>query len=278
MKKTTETKNQTNFINYLKNRNFSSHTIKAYYKAIFRQYNNQSLTTIKITSFIKSLVQKNKPTTCKLYTAALVSYSKWQKTSNNIDWEKIKSFIPNQVQKFFDTINEQELILLKEARFEKNAKIWQRNNLILDFLFYSGLRVSELTNIRHCDWRNNSLKVLGKGNKYRFVFLPENLIRCIKSNSFDYLFISHQGQRILSNQIREIVRRRLKLTGIKKNISPHSFRRSFATLLNNRGCKLTTIQKLLGHSHITTTTQYIQNSYEELYQDYSKLWSKEIII
>ena len=64
---------------------------------------------------------------------------------------------------------------------------------------------------------------------------------------------------------------------IKKKITPHTFRRSFATLLNSRKCNLTTIQKLLGHSHITTTANYIHNSYEELYADYSRLWKTEPI-
>jgi site-specific recombinase XerD len=68
---------------------------------------------------------------------------------------------------------------------------------------------------------------------------------------------------------------RTKLTNFKKWITPHSFRRSFATLLNNRGCKLTTIQKLLGHSNIETTAQYIHNDYNTLYADYSKLWKNE---
>ena len=78
-----------------------------------------------------------------------------------------------------------------------------------------------------------------------------------------------------------LIKQRTLLTSIKKKISPHTFRRSFATLLNNKGARLTTIQKLLGHSNLETTASYIHNSWEELYQDYSRLWkspetSKEI--
>ena len=64
---------------------------------------------------------------------------------------------------------------------------------------------------------------------------------------------------------------RTKLAKINKHITPHTFRRSFATLLHNKGTNLTTIQKLLGHSHITTTASYIHNDYDYLYNDYSKL-------
>ncbi|CAG8744541.1 11949_t:CDS:1, partial [Cetraspora pellucida] len=73
-------------------------------------------------------------------------------------------------------------------------------------------------------------------------------------------------------QARIIIYRKTKKTGINKHISPHTFRRSFATLLNNREVRLTTIQKLLGHASIETTTAYIHNSHEELYKDYSKLF------
>ncbi|CAJ0761338.1 15540_t:CDS:2 [Entrophospora sp. SA101] len=93
-------------------------------------------------------------------------------------------------------------------------------------------RVSELVNIRHSDYANG--KPLS---------------------------------RILINQL---IQQRARLSGIKKVVSPHTFRRTFATLLNNKGAQLTTIQKLLGHSHITTTASYIHNSSEELYQDYRK--------
>ena len=62
-------------------------------------------------------------------------------------------------RKFFDILTLQELEQLKQAQAERNHKTYQRNNLIFDFLFYSGLRVSELVNIRHSDWQGKSLQV-----------------------------------------------------------------------------------------------------------------------
>ena len=141
----------------------------------------------------------------------------------------------------------------------------------MDFLFYTGLRVSELVNIRHKDYANEQLRILGKGNKMRYVFLPPFLVQYLNPYSSNYLFTNSQGGKLTDNRIWYIVKEKLVKSGIRKKITPHTFRRSFATLLNNRGCNLTTIQKLLGHSHITTTQAYIHNSYEELYQDYSKL-------
>ena len=68
------------------------------------------------------------------------------------------------------------------------------------------------------------------------------------------------------------IKRKCRQAGIKKNISPHSFRRSLATNLYNRGGKLDTIQKQLGHASLDTTLGYIHNDYQTLYADYSKLW------
>jgi len=71
--------------------------------------------------------------------------------------------------------------------------------------------------------------------------------------------------------IRQIIQQRLKSAGIKKPITPHSFRRSFTTLLHNNGAKLTIIQNLLGHDSILTTEKYIQNTQQTIYEEYSKL-------
>ena len=105
----------------------------------------------------------------------------------------------------------------------------------------------------------------------RFVLLPEFLITRFNANSTDYLFTNQRGNPIKAEYIRWLLKARAEKAEIKKKITPHTFRRSFATLLNGKGARLTTIQKLLGHSHLNTTANYIHNSYEELYTDFSKL-------
>lgn len=93
----------------------------------------------------------------------------------------------------------------------------------------------------------------------------------MENNNHDYLFTNLKKQPLKPLVIRQIIQQRLKATGIDKNITPHSFRRSFATHLHNNGAKLTTIQHLLGHDSITTTERYIQSDYGTLHADYSKL-------
>lgn len=132
-------------------------------------------------------------------------------------------------------------------------------------------------NIRHGDWdyQQQTLRVLGKGNKVRYVFLAPWLIKHFQSSRRDYLFTTDKGKKLPREWISAIIKQRTEKAGIKKRITPHSFRRSFATLLNNRGTQLTTIQKLLGHARLETTANYIHNDYQTLYQDYSKLWTNQ---
>jgi len=142
---------------------------------------------------------------------------------------------------------------------------------MLDFLFYTGLRVKELVNIRHSDYQNEQLRILGKGNKVRYIPLPPFLAQYLQPYSNTYLFLTRKGNKLKETQVRTIINRKTERTGIKKRITPHTFRRSFATLLDRKKVRMTTIQKLLGHSHITTTAQYIHNDYETIFADYSKL-------
>ena len=260
-----------NYQIWLKEKGLAKGTIRLYGK-LARYYGKQPLTTENITQFIRQLTKKLAPPTCQLYLAGLVSYAKFLQTEKTIQWAKIHHLIPTQSQRFFTTINQRELLRLKLARFEQQEEIWHRNNLILELLFYSGIRVSELTNIRHRDWENNSLRIQGKGNKVRYVFLPPFLTDCFKLGAVGYLFTNPQEEKLTSAHIRRLIKRRVELAKINKWISPHTFRRSFATLLNSKGARLTTIQKLLGHSNLETTASYIHNSWEELYSDYSRLW------
>ncbi|WNE41248.1 MAG: Tyrosine recombinase XerC [Mycoplasmataceae bacterium] len=88
----------------------------------------------------------------------------------------------------------------------------------------------------------------------------------------DYLFLTRNGKHLTKGQILRNIKRRAKLAGITKNISLHTFRRSFATNSHNKGMRLDTIQKQLGHVNVNTAMEYIHNDYQALYADYSKLW------
>jgi site-specific recombinase XerD len=258
------------YLTWLQEKNLSPTTIRCYLDTLAKF--NQSFTTQGLKSYFLQNQKTYQPTTLKTKQYALNSYLKFKHLK--VEWEKIARLIPKVQKKFFSTLKEEELARLKQAKVEKNPQVYQRNNLLLDFLFYSGVRINELVNIRHQDWHHNQLKVHGKGNKVRFIFLPNFLIKHINPSTPGYLFTNQRGNQIQAEYIRWLLKERTRQAQLSKNITPHTFRRSFATLLYQKGAQLMTIQKLLGHSSVQTTEGYIHNSWDYLYGDYSRLWRK----
>lgn len=267
-------KQLTNYLNFLKRRDLSQNTVRNY-KYVIKKYlgNNASINTADLKDYIKKSLKNLSPTTCQENLNILLLYAKYCRITK-INKESITRIIPKFQQRYFPTVTLEEIASLKQARFEKNEQIWARNNLILDLLIGSGLRVSELTNIRHCDYINGMLKILGKGNKYRWVFIPEEIAEKFNPQSTNYFFTNQLKTKIWRHYITQIIHKRTKLAGIKKHLTAHSLRRSFATLLSNNGAKLTSIQKFLGHARLETTANYIHNDQQFLREDYLKLWKK----
>lgn len=146
----------------------------------------------------------------------------------------------------------------------------QRNRAILETLYSCGLRVSELTNLKLSDlyFDEGFIKVDGKGNKQRLVpispraikeiklyFLDRNRVN-IKKDYEDYVFLSRRGTNLSRIMIFHLIKELAETTGIIKNISPHTFRHSFATHLLEGGANLRAIQCMLGHESIATTEIY----------------------
>ena len=146
----------------------------------------------------------------------------------------------------------------------------QRNRAMIEMMYGSGLRVSELIDVKlsNIDIEHSFMKVEGKGSKQRLVPLSEEaekqmnlwlLIRnemIIQKGFEDHLFLNRRGAKLTRVMIFTIVKQLAQLAGIKKNISPHTFRHSFATHLLEGGANLRVIQQLLGHESIMTTEIY----------------------
>ena len=153
-----------------------------------------------------------------------------------------------------------------------------RNRAIIEVLFSCGLRVSELVNMKLSDLylEDRVLLVRGKGNKERLVpvsnkaiadlkrwFFDRNLMK-IKPREDDYVFLNRRGAHLTRTMILIMVKRQAEEAGIKKTISPHTFRHSFATALLQGGADLRSIQAMLGHEKIDTTLVYTHISNEQL--------------
>ena len=177
---------------------------------------------------------------------------------------------PKTQRKLPDTLSIDEINLMV-SKIEKNKNEYYRNIAIIETMYGCGLRVSELISLKISDLYldEDFLKVTGKGNKQRLVPISSINKKCIvnylnesrskikiKPTHSDTLFLNRRGKGLTRAMIFTIVKNLTKLAGIKKNISPHSFRHSFATHLLENGADLKTIQQMLGHESITTTEIY----------------------
>ena len=146
----------------------------------------------------------------------------------------------------------------------------QRNRAMLEVLYSCGLRVSELISLRYSDvyFDEGFIRVEGKGSKQRLVPISETAIREIKNYLLDrnrmvvkkgfedILFLSRRGTTLSRIMVFHIIKQQTEMAGVHKNVSPHTFRHSFATHLLEGGANLLAIQEMLGHENITTTEIY----------------------
>ncbi|MBE7652792.1 site-specific tyrosine recombinase [Tenacibaculum finnmarkense] len=178
---------------------------------------------------------------------------------------------PNTIRKLPDTLEKEEIDNLINA-IDLSHPQGERNKTIIETIFSCGLRVSELINLQLSDlfFNEGYIRVLGKGNKYRFVPIHSTTIDRLnfyindirpaitpKEKEEDIIFLNRRGSR-LSRQMIFIILKELAIkTNLKKSIGPHTLRHSFATYLLKNGADLRVIQQLLGHESITTTEIYV---------------------
>lgn len=157
------------------------------------------------------------------------------------------------------------------AAIDLSTNEGHRNRAIFEVLYACGIRVSELVNLKisNLHLEIGFIKVLGKGNKERLVPIGESAVKYLnfylderKKNDLcekgyeDIVFLNRRGKQLTRNMIFLIVKETASLAGIEKNVSPHTFRHSFATHLIEGGADLRVVQQLLGHESITTTEIY----------------------
>ena len=178
---------------------------------------------------------------------------------------------PKIGRKLPDTLSESEIDKLIQA-IDLGSNEGERNRAMLETLYGCGLRVSELIDLKISDlfFEEDFIKVTGKGNKQRFVPISSvnkkyiniyrNEIRVhlnIQEGFQDILFLNRRGKQLTRAMIFTIVKNLAVSIGLQKNISPHTFRHSFATHLLENGADLRAIQQMLGHESITTTEIYM---------------------
>lgn len=191
--------------------------------------------------------------------------------AEGIDSPKVEKYLP-------ETLNELSVKKLLEASREDSRPLARRDTAILELLYSSGLRVSELVNARleNIYLEDGAIRVTGKGNKTRVVpvgsaalealncYLKGERPSLVSRQSGSEIFLSKWGKKLTTTRIWQIVKQRAKLAGIEQNVYPHLLRHSFATHLLGNGADLRVIQELLGHADISTTQIYTHVDQKQL--------------
>ena len=280
MKWNTSSKEFENFLKF--ERNLSKNTISGYLADLKKlidylsqkniNYKPNQITTDLIREFLYSQSKKIKSSTQGRLISSLNLFFDFmilekiiiENPLEKIDYPKIGTSIPT-------TLTTMEIdSLITEAGLNKNNGL--RNETIIEVLYSCGLRVSELIDLKISDLflDENLIKVLGKGNKERFVPVSKTAkkliveyiesirnFKKIKKGHEDTLFINNRGQKLTRVMIYTILDNLANHIGLKKKISPHVLRHSFATHLIENGADIISIQKMMGHENIVTTEKYL---------------------
>jgi len=175
------------------------------------------------------------------------------------------------------TLSEDEVESLLHAP-NTDEPLGHRDRTMLELLYATGLRVSELINLKQSQVNFNQgvLRIVGKGDRERLIPLGEEAQRWLRDfidgprmeilleRQTDYLFPTRRGDRMTRQAFWHIIKRYAEKAGVRKKMSPHSLRHAFATHLLNRGADLRVVQLLLGHSDLSTTQIYTHVARERL--------------
>ena len=272
------------FVNYLRyERNMSPETIRAYEKDLhqFIRFFSKGdgipvtpgeITSLQVREYLADLRDKNyQKTTVVRKLATIRSFYKFLQKKGHVMASPLTEIQTPKVEKrlpHFLAVEEVERLLSAPQGTTFQSL---RDRAILEVLYSTGLRVSELTslNVADIDITGEILKARGKGRRERIMPMGrpalDSVARYIEARSAvprinesdpDALFLNRFGDRLSSRSIRKIMDKYIKVTGLNEKTSPHTLRHSFATHLLNRGANLRMVQELLGHKHLSTTQIY----------------------
>ena len=277
------------FIEYLIiDKKYSENTVKSYHNDLkkFQIFFNTNISNIKekhIKEYLKHLketgndyrtINHNISTLRSFYKFLLIEKVIKENPMEYIEMPKTKKSLPK-------TLSIEEIDKLLNIKLTDAFSY--RNKAMLELMYSSGLRVSELVNvnIHDIDTSNCIIRIMGKGKKERIVplgdyaikyielYLKEYREKLIKRELNEYLFINNHGKKMTRQGFFKIIKQLAKEQNIKTDFSPHTLRHSFATHLLNGGADLRSIQEMLGHESISTTQIYTHVSKEQLKENYN---------
>lgn len=279
------------FLKYLDNeKNYSKLTILNYSKDLKEFYdlskckNLERVTRDDVRNYLKILfLHDNKSSTVSRKISSLKSFYKYMREKGYVKINPVSSIrYPKREKSLpkFVHFNELEDIM----DISKNGEFGKRNYLIIELMYNTGVRVSELVNIKldDIDFSNKRIRIMGKGSYERFVFFGDYALRALneyidglrcellKGRKSEYLILNKDGRNITTRGVFKIIDNIIHETSIKTKVSPHTLRHTFATHLLDNGCDIRSVQDMLGHKSINSTEVYTHVTSERLKDVYFK--------
>ena len=261
-------------------RNVSSHTMDAYKKDI-NQYlvylgdldikNLSDVKSTHIRDYIRILSDGGMaPASISRIISSIRTYYRFLSSENILDENPVLLINnPKLPKKLPDVLSEKEISLIINA-IQESSQFYQRDKAIIELLYSCGIRVTELCNLEMSNLfiDEDLIRVMGKGNKERLLplgmrskkylddYIKHSRNSHIKKSGSSFVFVSRNGNQLTRAMINIILNKWTQVSGLKKSVSPHKLRHSFATHLLEGGADLRFVQALLGHSDISTTQIY----------------------
>ncbi len=279
------------FLDYLTGeKNSSSHTVKNYkidlreFVLFLKEKNFRDVSYLDIRSFLAHLQSRDySKSSISRKLACLRSFFKYLTRENKIESNPAAGIsTPKREKKLPDFLDPPEVVRLLEAP-DKNKWEEKREKAILETLYSSGLRVSELVGLNQEDVDSFGalVRVRGKGKKERIVPLGQMALQALQSylgyqpaprlkkiSSKVPLYLNRSGGRLTDRSVRRMINKYVRRTGLNKEVSPHMLRHSFATHMLDRGADLRSVQELLGHENLSTTQIYTHVTTQRLKEAY----------
>ena len=279
------------FLRYLLiDKGYSNNTIESYKRDLekFLEFNkNKSISKISnddLKQYIKYLNEQNlNEKSIARNISSLKSFYKFLSIEKFIDNNPSDAlFLPKVKKSLPNTLTEEEVFKLLDINLSDNYSY--RNKAMLELMYATGIRVSELVNLKlqDVDLSQDIIRTFGKGSKERVIpigdyakeylekYIYEYRGSMLKKEASEYLFLNNHGKKMSRQGFFKIIKKIAFEKGINKELSPHTLRHSFASHLLKYGADLRTIQELLGHSDITTTQVYTHITNEELKKNYNE--------
>lgn len=268
--------------------NYSSNTIKEYflhlktYKNYLDKHNidYRKINKDEVIEFLKKLDSDNlSKRTISNILSSLRSFYNYLLDEHIVDTNIFKTISnPKLDKKLPNFLSEEEMREILD-NIDISDKLGKRNKLIIEILYATGIRLSELTNIKlkDIDVKEKTIRIMGKGSKERIVLFGKYALNAIndylgyRNNDNEYLIQNNKGNKITSRGVEKIIDKIALTSKVNNNnITPHTFRHTFATHLLNNGADIKSVQELLGHSSLNTTQIYTHITSDYLKSEYLK--------